>query len=56
MHVLICSFMFGFYIGARNAYKDYKLYGTFKWHQYMIESLLITMIFYEVLKDLAHTS
>lgn len=45
MCMVICSIVLGFLFGARNALWDYELYGIFKLHRYIIESLILTAIF-----------
>lgn len=45
--VFICAFL-GFSFGALNAYRDYKLYGIFKLYRFLIESLLLALLYYQV--------
>lgn len=45
--VLIC-FLLGFSLGAFNAYRDYKLYGIFKFYRFFIEGLLLALLCYQV--------
>lgn len=45
--MLICVLL-GFSLGAFNAYRDYKLYGIFKSYRFLIESLLLSLLCYQV--------